>query len=79
MSLKAARTHGKVSQEETNSCFDLLYQFGYSMYSITQLKKKKKKEREMKKTSIIYSNIILMALIQLSYAFLKGYNEVFKN
>lgn len=77
MSLKAARTHGKVSQEETNSCFDLLYQFGYSTYSITQLKKKK--EREMKKTSIIYSNIISMALIQLSYALLKGYNEAFKN
>lgn len=33
----------------------------------------------MKKTSIIYSNIISMALIQLSYALLKGYNEAFKN
>lgn len=45
ISLKAARTHNKVSQEETNSCTDLLHQFGYSMYSITQLKEKNERER----------------------------------
>lgn len=44
ISLKAARTHNQVSQEETNSCSDLLYQFGYSRYSITQLKEKNERE-----------------------------------
>lgn len=46
MSLRAARTHGKVSQEETNSCSDLLYQFGYNLDSITQLKKNRGRGRK---------------------------------
>lgn len=46
ISLKAARTHHKVPQEETNSCSDLLYQFAYSRYSITQLKEKKWEREE---------------------------------
>lgn len=53
MSLKVARTHSKMSQEETNSRSDLLYQFDYSIYSITQLNKK---ETEMRKSIIAISS-----------------------
>lgn len=62
ISLKAARTHNKVSQEETNSCSDLLYQFGYSRYSITQLKERMREREENGYKSIAISSWCLWFL-----------------